>query len=342
MTSQRTDPKRILIQRNAAIGDVLLATAVLPALAQRFPGYAIDFETSVKDVLENNRYIERILFTGSAFPTDYEIVHDLNFVYEKQPHLSILAAYAKAVNINENEIQLSYDPSDQQKSVARSILIRNGLDGKNLVAVQSGASFWLKKMDPVYLEFLIDEIKKKYEVTFVLLGTAKDPLIKGAVDLRGACSIAESAAILQNCNAFIGNDSSLIHFAKAMDIPAAGFFGHSDPSLRIIPKRNDCFLVTKVSCRFCYHRQAAPVIIVICEKQPFVWRLLDIAIQTALRRWNTHRNRLTLIAALVLLFFHKWRERKGYIACCMRSLESQQTLEKIASWFLDLGLPKGK
>lgn len=332
--------KRILVQRNAAIGDVFLATAILPALAKRYPGYAIDFETSFGEVVDNNPFVERIISIGSSIKKEYKIIIDLNLCYEKQPHLSILSAYAKAANVNDNEMRLFWKVSEEKKAFAKSFLTQHGLENKNIVAIQSGASFWLKAMDPRYLENLITELGNKFAVTFVLLGSGKDPVLHGVIDLRGKCSITESAAILQCCRAFIGLDSALLHFAKALDIPVAAFFGHSDPLRRMIPHKRDCLLVTTVSCKFCYHRQSAPVIISVCEKQSFIMRLWDSIIRLALRRWYSKGNRLAKRVALRLLSFQTWRETGRHIACCMKNLESQQTMEQILVWMRDLGLPK--
>lgn len=338
--AQHHHSKRILVQRNAAIGDVLLATSILPALHKRHPGYAIDFETSFKEVVENNPLIERVVPFGTSATEDYEIIIDLNLSYEKQPHLSILDAYAKVSNIKNDEMRLSWNVPEGQKAFATSILTRYGLENKNLVAIQSGASFWCKTMDPRYLETLISEMGKRFAVAFVLLGSINDPPVLGAVDLRGKTGIAESAAILQRCRGLIGLDSSLLHFAKAMGIPVAAFFGHSDPLKRMIPHTKDCLCVSSVPCRFCYHRQSTPVIISVCEKQNLGMRLVDSIIRIGLRRWYSKRNRMAREVAVRLLSFQKWRESGRHVAYCMKDLESPQTIERLLAWMQEVGVPK--
>jgi ADP-heptose:LPS heptosyltransferase len=340
MTHRQDNKKRILVRRSGAIGDVLLATAILPALAKRYPEHVIDFETSFKEIVENNPFVERVVSTGCSVKGDYDSIFDLDLSYEKQPQRSILGAYAHSAGISEDEMRLFWSVSERDMAFARSLLVFHGLEGKNLVAIQSGASFWLKAMDPTYLETLISQIGKRFDVTFILLGSAGDPLLRGAVDLRGKTGITRSAALLACCRAFIGPDSSLLHFAKAMEIPVAAFFGHSDPQKRMIPNKRDCPLVSTVSCRFCYHRQITPAIISVCERQSLVMRLLDSVIRAALRMWYAAENRFARRVALLLLSFQNWREGGRQVAYCMKDLGSPPTMERLVVWMQEVVAPK--
>jgi ADP-heptose:LPS heptosyltransferase len=333
-------PKRILIQRTGAIGDVLIASAVLPPLAKQNPEYKIDFETACDVVVKNSRYIDRILPPGKTNFSEYDRVINLNNVYEKKPHVSILGAFANKAGINENEIHLFYNPSDSQKKIADLILLKHGLKGKKLIAVQSGASFWLKIMEPKFLDKILNDLYQVYSISFVLLGTPNDPLISGTVDLRGKCSVAESAAVLQQCKGFIGHDSALIHFAKAMSIPVAAFFGNTDPLKRILQEKNDCLFVSQAPCRFCYHRRKSPVIISFCEKQTLFWRILDWAIQIALNCSSLKKNLFTRYATLKMYSYQEGIRNGKKIAVCMKNIESQKVFERFSIWFQDIGIQR--
>ncbi|MCH4090906.1 glycosyltransferase family 9 protein [Acetobacter sp.] len=54
--------------------------------------------------------------------------------------------------------------------------------------------------------------------------------IPGAIDAGGRFSLAETAAMLQRCSLFVGNDSGLMHLAAAAGIPTLGLFGPSRSS----------------------------------------------------------------------------------------------------------------
>jgi heptosyltransferase-3 len=52
--------------------------------------------------------------------------------------------------------------------------------------------------------------------------------LPGALDLIGAVSLPEAAAVLQRATLFIGNDSGLMHLAAAAGVPTIGLFGPTD------------------------------------------------------------------------------------------------------------------
>ena len=54
---------------------------------------------------------------------------------------------------------------------------------------------------------------------------------KSRIDLVGRCDILTSAACLQECSMFIGNDSGLMHLAAAVYTPTLGLFGPSREDL---------------------------------------------------------------------------------------------------------------
>ncbi len=49
--------------------------------------------------------------------------------------------------------------------------------------------------------------------------------LPAAVDLCGALSLPEAAAVLARCDLFVGNDSGLMHLAAAAGTPSLGLFG---------------------------------------------------------------------------------------------------------------------
>ncbi|MFT8718879.1 glycosyltransferase family 9 protein [Acetobacter sp.] len=51
--------------------------------------------------------------------------------------------------------------------------------------------------------------------------------IPGAIDAGGRFTLVQTAAMLQRCDLFVGNDSGLMHLAAAAGIPTLGLFGPS-------------------------------------------------------------------------------------------------------------------
>ncbi len=77
----------------------------------------------------------------------------------------------------------------------------------------------------------------------------------GLVDLTGRTTVAEAAGLLRTADAFVGNDSGLMHLAGALGVPTVGLFGSTNPdwtaplgpAVRVVAA--DGF-----PCRPCYRR----------------------------------------------------------------------------------------
>jgi ADP-heptose:LPS heptosyltransferase len=76
-----------------------------------------------------------------------------------------------------------------------------------------------------------------------------------AIDLVGALSLAEAAAVLQRAALFIGNDSGLMHLSAAAATPTIGLFGPTDAatyrpagrrSTAVVARSMDAILVERV------------------------------------------------------------------------------------------------
>jgi ADP-heptose:LPS heptosyltransferase len=67
-------------------------------------------------------------------------------------------------------------------------------------------------------------------VQFLQLGEAGEPLIPGAVDLRGL-TLRQSFAVIRQCAALVGCDSAFAHAAAAFGVPAVVLFGPTTPSI---------------------------------------------------------------------------------------------------------------
>ncbi len=59
----------------------------------------------------------------------------------------------------------------------------------------------------------------------IQIGTLKDPLVPGVVDLRGGTDLARAAAILEQAKLFIGLESGLMHLAAAVRVPTVIIYG---------------------------------------------------------------------------------------------------------------------
>lgn len=85
----------------------------------------------------------------------------------------------------------------------------------------------------------------------IQLGAPADPLLPGALDLRGKTTLRESAAILSNARMFIGLAGLLMHMSRAVDCPAAIVYGgREDPAISGYSCNEN--LTTAVPCAPCW------------------------------------------------------------------------------------------
>lgn len=98
----------------------------------------------------------------------------------------------------------------------------------NQVAIHSsslGAQFLIatKQWYPERFQLVVDALK--HRVSFVQIGTKKDPLLRGAIDLRDRTSIRETAALLSQSMLFIGLVGFPMHLARAVDCRSVIIYG---------------------------------------------------------------------------------------------------------------------
>ncbi len=131
---------------------------------------------------------------------------------------------------------------------------------KNQIAIQSSGmgAGWpipLKEWYPERFAAVVEAMKDEYN--FVQLGVAEDPVLPGALDLRGQTSFIETAAILSQSRLFIGQVGFLMHVARAVACPSVIVYGgreHPSQSGYICNEN----LYTALECAPCWRRETCP------------------------------------------------------------------------------------
>jgi heptosyltransferase-2 len=78
----------------------------------------------------------------------------------------------------------------------------------------------------------------------------------GTLDLSGRTTLAEALDVVAAAEAFVGNDSGLLHVARALGRPALGVYGSSDPGAtappgaRVVSRRVPCSPCFARVCRY--------------------------------------------------------------------------------------------
>ncbi len=105
--------------------------------------------------------------------------------------------------------------------------------------------------------------------------------------VAGRLSLLETAALIEQCDLFISNDSALMHIAAAMDTCTIGIFGPTRPGKNRPYGQGHAVVQAGMECQPCYNvegtiRCAAPVS---CLKAVTVEHVLHVARKRLLEKW---------------------------------------------------------
>lgn len=213
----------IFLRRRDAWGDVLLVTPIIRALRKWRPLSPIYVETNCTDVFRDNPHVTKY---GRGLPVPKDaLVIDLNMAYERMENIHIVDAYAKATlevlggdfEVTDRSLDFYCRPSDAPKLLFAP--------GAKVVAVHAGPVSWRsKEWGAEKFQVVTKELLAR-GWTVVLVGATRTAPIACSVDLRGATTVHQMAAVIGAANLFIGLDSFPLHVAQAMGTPAVGIFG---------------------------------------------------------------------------------------------------------------------
>ncbi|BAS27028.1 glycosyl transferase family protein [Limnochorda pilosa] len=135
-------------------------------------------------------------------------------------------------------LRLYLEPAERAEAVR--LLARRGVAGRPLVAIHPGGHFFRgKRWSTRGFAEVADGLVDRYGAGVVLVGGEDDVELAGEimrqarrpmVDLTGSLGLRQTAAVLQACQLFIGNDSGPMHMAEAVGTPVVALFGPTDPA----------------------------------------------------------------------------------------------------------------
>jgi len=206
------------------------------------------------EVYKNNPYIDSLkLARFSSAPVQY-IKHYLKrqalcrndygtFSPSLHPigHAVDIIAEMLGASLGEKNVQIFL--TEEEEEQAKTILSRY----QNAVAMHITPNWTANKSWP--MSNWIELVESTPKVTFMQFGLAKEPLIPGAVDLRGKVSLREAFAIIKYCRGFVGVESVFAHAAAAFGVPGVVLFGPSSPA--VWGHRNNINLYKNLQCSPC-------------------------------------------------------------------------------------------
>lgn len=236
----------ILISRTGSNGDVLVASAIIPAIREKHPGHPIYFATGCPQTLMHNPHID-YLVSPEAMLEDFEIHYKLDNVYENKPNVNILQAYADVaeVDVKKCKMYMMCERVDMPLFT-------------NYVVIHAGVTAWAGRnwIAERWSEVALKLHNTGYQI--ICVGDGHDRFVPCDVDVRKKTTVNQLATIIRDAKLFIGIDSLPFHIAQAVNTPGVVFFGSIKPETRIVNPNMTPVTAKNLACLGCHNRKPAP------------------------------------------------------------------------------------
>jgi ADP-heptose:LPS heptosyltransferase len=247
-------PIKILINRAAAYGDVLLIEPVIRALKRKYPNCEISIQTYCTDIL---KYCKLIKDVKEMFTETFDIHINLDNYSELNPKQNIIDAYATAAGVTliDSERIPIYDESIKWTPV-----------GKRIV-VCTDRNWPTKNWKPERWKNVLTKLQQDgYEIIEVgmtsYLGVGQNYI--STLYVHGTAELMATAEL------FICEDSLLFRIAQSIGIPTLVIIGCTSPKYIVHDWSKVKVLWTdksKLDCAGCRHWRPVPLYSVDCLKR---------------------------------------------------------------------------
>ena len=275
----------ILIIHTAFIGDIVLSTALVSKVKEKYPDSNIYYLTTPlgKEILKNNPKIKEIIVYDKrgkdkgfkAFISFIRKIRKLKVDVCLTPHrylrssiLSLLSgasirvgydiASLSFVDDSPKRFELEMYPSEKDKIKIDTIL-KNFFQNKKIILIAPGSKWFTKRWPEEYFRILIQNLVKKDDLLIVITGGKEEKEIvlnldSKVLDLRGEISLLELAELIKRAILVVSNDSAPIHITSAFpDTRIVGIFGPTVKEFGFFPwsKNSKVFEIKGLYCRPC-------------------------------------------------------------------------------------------
>ena len=243
--------RNVVIRRSGALGDVVLTTPIVNHFLHEYPDCRVHVITGYPSVFTG--WSERLSTERYVGPVDKYV--DLDGVYERNPHIHIVDAYAE-------EAEIKLDNLDKQPILWG---VGRRLYSDTPYAVIHPAVTWPNRTVPQAVWQEVVDVVTRDHMSVIVVGSERDLELTGVRDYRGKTYIHNVQSLIHSAEVFIGPDSGLLHVAATTDTPIVGVFTCAKAELRL-PYSNGTLgagcvaVVPDLPCYGCHHDRAPPVI----------------------------------------------------------------------------------
>jgi ADP-heptose:LPS heptosyltransferase len=264
------DCQACVIRSVGGIGDMLMATPLLRQLKREFPKlhlvFAIDRHRTQNDIyyhlLKNAPFINEFIDARYIDRSKYAAVIDISAVcirYERKglPLVNRIDLFARACGVVRLKSKMPFYYVEPQERQWAKVKIKPYRDmNKTLVALHTASFDGKRSWPPANYRKLIEHTAKhNLDIHFIVFdfnGVLKD------IDNKSNCirldtTIREMAALIEQCDLFIGPDSGPMHIAGALGTRSLVLFGSVPPQARINYYESHTALTVSLPCLGCWY-----------------------------------------------------------------------------------------
>lgn len=263
--------KVCIIRSVGGVGDIIMTTPIVRQLKEEFPEctmtYATDRHTTDEDVyyqlLKNASFVDNIVDARYVDRSKYDGVVDISSVCirhenSNQSLLNRIDIFARACGVNhlKNPVPF-YKVEDSERVCAQTTVGPFKAEGRKTLLMHT-ASFdakrtWNPKRQNEFLK-LISEARPDIQVLLSDFNRIISNKKQYPVQLVSG-SIRDLAALINECDLFLGPDSGPMHLAGALKKRSIVLFGSIPPAARINYYKSHSAVVAepKLNCLGCWY-----------------------------------------------------------------------------------------
>lgn len=268
---QNLDNKSLLVSRTGGIGDLIFILPNLKYLKEKYPTCKIIFATGPQyhDMIKHWDCVNEVL------DLPYELSHflqaDYHAYFEGVIERCIEAHSQNAYNLFTRWLGLNLpnellipkqNPQNNKVEYCKKFIKDHNIDQDKIILFQLTASsiirtprpsIWkdimLKLIDKGYQIIITDNPLKSPNIEFFRQTVQSDQIFNFSTFSK---SIDYSIAMTSLAKCTVSSDTSLMHIAASLDIPAFGLYGPFQAEIRLSTYKNVDWINSKTSCAPCW------------------------------------------------------------------------------------------
>ena len=179
------------------------------------------------------------LLVAATLPSRVLVYHKARgrVVHAVQNHLETLAPLGIDPTAADKNLELSV--GEDADAYADDLFSALGFSGKQVVALNPGASHPVNRWSPASFARLADRLAEELSVKVVIIGGREDVALSDEIvglatgrpeNLTGKTTLLQLGAILKRCSLLVSGDTGPMHMATAVNTRVVALFGAADPA----------------------------------------------------------------------------------------------------------------